>query len=243
MPLEEYSAYTDLAWPQVYWADFFPYEPGLERVTKSVDEEMFRAWLAKEVEWKREGKGYLCRPIIPTGHAYRKTSNTVRIPAREVAQFILEVGGYYGYNLYLWDKMGDEHWEMLKMGPRAWLVAHPEAPKAKQVTAKPEIKSVLPEDAPSVVEPLAPVITTEPDQPAEEDYHTPLWKILLVTLLVLWLLIDAIRSYPEVAKRGGKLGLPVKVVLIVISSILTMVADFLTVLDRLLDLATRGKFS
>lgn len=196
MPLEEFSRYTDLAGPQAYWADFHKNDkPSPQRVIETIDHQMFPAWIAQERKWQAEGKANLIRPIMPTGQAYRKTSNTERIPDFEVAQFFHEVRGYFCCNLYLWDKMGPEQWNVLIKGYQAW---HPERntlkrpPKlaklaqAKGPAAKPVIKKAQPKRS----------LKAAPDEPAKK--HRWLWWWWL---LGSFLAVETVRSWFAVARK------------------------------------------
>jgi hypothetical protein len=123
MPILEFNRWNDVAMPQAYWRDF-NWSPRKAAV------QMCSTWLEKERAWQRQGIADVARPIFPTAHAYNGEGATEYISPEELAAFLDATDGYYAVNIWSWQHMAPEHWEVLKVGAASWL--------AREVSPKPE---------------------------------------------------------------------------------------------------------
>ena len=110
MPADTFADYCDVGMPQAYWRTF-GWSP------KRTIREMCVAWSAKV------NPGYV---LIPTGHAYDGApgTNTQYIPAREVAEFLKASRNYFGRNLWAWERMTPEQWEVIQLGWAPWFAKY-----------------------------------------------------------------------------------------------------------------------
>lgn len=106
IPYETFDRYSDVAMPQLYWAEFRGW------TEDNAAAKMCAIWGDGTTRWGREPK-----PIIPTLHAYRDTGNTDLIPPKELAEVSKSLHGYLGINYYVWEKMGSSHWKVVAKAP------------------------------------------------------------------------------------------------------------------------------
>jgi len=164
MPNAVFGQYCDVAMPQAYWRDF-------DWTPRTTAGRMCKAWTAMEHRWRDSGKEASIKPLIPTAHAYDGSGPTEYIPPVELANFLDAVKGYYGANIWTWQRMAPEHWKVLEIGPDQYLAKL--QPQAAETASKPKVLA----------------IATPPDVP--EVKHQPWWQ-WLVKLLVCYLVVAMI---------------------------------------------------
>lgn len=106
MPACTFADYCDVGMPQAYWRDF----------DWSPRKTIYRMCLA----WGNKlNPGYV---LIPTGHGYDGCpgTGTEYISAREIAEFSKASRGYFGYDVWVWERMTPEQWEVLELGWASW---------------------------------------------------------------------------------------------------------------------------
>jgi len=106
IPFDIFDFFSDVAMPQVYWKEFRGW------TAENAAFRMMEEWRKLQAGWK-----HTPRPIIPTLHAYIKTPETEYVPPAELAELSQRFKKYGGINYYLYDKMGQEHWKVLREAP------------------------------------------------------------------------------------------------------------------------------
>jgi hypothetical protein len=109
-PVGELARWFDIGMPQAYHRQF-GWKP------KATVKQMCEAWGGKDGKKGRVDPSY---PLWPTGHAYDGVGDTKYIPAREVAEFLEASKGYFSRNLYVWERMTPEQWEVVQLGWASW---------------------------------------------------------------------------------------------------------------------------